>query len=217
MLKIGSVMFFKIFRQLSDFSAETWMQLVIEIILRIAFDWGADIMISWELIVGFFNFFIQVIFFPEGDALISSVKHFVGCSNLDYSWKIIGFDMVKINAIIIMDIATQDINFMIMRVATLIKGLFFLQGWMSSKQSFRTFFCKMKFLDVRLQSARDLKIVPLNVILQAYEGKGASEKCTKNHKAAKQVGEWGTAPTRLNGDFWRWIFHIIFQCFRSLI
>ena len=63
-------------------------------------------MISRELIVGFFDFFIQTIFFPEGDALIGGVKHFVGRSNLDYPWKVIGFDMVKINAIIIMDIAT---------------------------------------------------------------------------------------------------------------
>ena len=90
-------------------------------------------MISRELIVGFFDFFIQTIFFPEGDALIGGVKHFVGRSNLDYPWKVIGFDMIKINPIIVMNITTQDVNFMIMRMATLIEGLLFLQGWVGSK------------------------------------------------------------------------------------
>ena len=146
-------------------------------------------MISWELIIGFFDFLIQAIFFPEGDALIGSMKHFVGRSYLDYSWKIVRFDVIEIDTIAIMDVTTQDVNFMIMRMTTLVEGLFFLQSGMSGKQGFRSFFCKIKFLNVRLQGVRNLKIVPLNIILQTNKGKSASEKCTENHKSAKQVGE----------------------------
>ena len=83
-------------------------------------------MIGWEIIVGFFDLFIEVILLPEGDALISSVKHFMGRSHLDYPWEVVRFDMIEINTIIIVDITTQDVNFMIMRMTTLIKGLFFL-------------------------------------------------------------------------------------------